>query len=91
VRRAALLLEPDSDAVARWLGTARRAKADEVVRVFSSEIERAPEDERAALAAALVAAAAWPAWESYRFHQGLSAARARAALRLALARLLDEC
>jgi TetR/AcrR family transcriptional regulator of autoinduction and epiphytic fitness len=90
VRRAALLLEPDSEAVARWLGTARRAKADEVLRVFGREIERAPEAERAALAAALIAAAAWPAWESYRFHQGRSAARARAALRLSLARLLGQ-
>ncbi len=90
VRRAALLLEPDSEAVARWLGTARRAKADEVLRVFGREIERAPEAERAALAAALIAAAAWPAWESYRFHQGLSAARARAALRLTLVRLLGQ-
>ena len=90
VRRAALLLEPDSEAVARWLGTARRAKGDEVLRVFGREIERAPEAERAALAAALIAAAAWPAWESYRFHQGLSAARARAALRLTLVRLLGQ-
>ena len=90
VRRAALLLEPDSDAVARWLATARTAKADEVLRVFGSEIQQAPEDERAALGAALVTAAAWPAWESYRFHQGLGAARARAAMRLALARLLGQ-
>ena len=90
VRRAALLLEPDSDAVARWLQTARRAKADEVRKVFATEIEGVPEAERAALVAALIAAAAWPAWESYRFHQGLSAARARLALRLTLGRLLAE-
>ncbi len=90
VRRAALLLEPESDAVARWLQTARRAKAHEVRKVFAAEIAGAPEAERAALVAALVAAAAWPAWESYRFHQGLGAARARAALRLTLARLLAE-
>jgi TetR/AcrR family transcriptional regulator, regulator of autoinduction and epiphytic fitness len=90
VRRAALLLEPDSDAVARGLARARNAKAHEVFKVFGREIERAPQAERGALAAALVAAAAWPAWESYRFHQGLSAARARAALRLSLARLLGE-
>jgi TetR/AcrR family transcriptional regulator, regulator of autoinduction and epiphytic fitness len=90
VRRAALLLEPDSEAVARWLGTTRRAKADEVRKVFATEIAETPEAERGELTAALVAAAAWPAWESYRFHQGLSAVRARAALRLSLARLLGE-
>lgn len=90
VRRAALLLEPDSEAVARWLTTARKAKAVEVERVFRKEIEQAPQADRAALRAALVAAASWSAWESYRIHQGLGVARARAALRTTLARLLAE-
>lgn len=90
VRRAALLLEPDSQAVARWLQRTRRAKAAEVRKVFGTEIESAPEAERPTLTAALVAAAAWPAWESYRFHQGLGAGRARAAVRLGMARLLGE-
>jgi TetR/AcrR family transcriptional regulator of autoinduction and epiphytic fitness len=90
VRRAALLLEPDSPAVARWLQRTRSAKAAEVRKVFATEIGSAPEAERAAFAAALVAAAAWPAWESYRYHQGLGAARARAAMRLTMARLLGQ-
>jgi TetR/AcrR family transcriptional regulator, regulator of autoinduction and epiphytic fitness len=90
VRRAALLLEPDSGAVAGWLTTARKAGAADVERVFRSELETAPEAERAALRAALVSASAWTAWESYRFHQGLGVARARAAMRATLAALLQE-
>jgi TetR/AcrR family transcriptional regulator, regulator of autoinduction and epiphytic fitness len=86
VRRAALLLEHESSAVAGWLTTARRAKAAEVERVFRRELQEAGEPERAAL----VAAAAWTAWESYRFHQGLGVARARSAMRAALAALLGE-
>jgi AcrR family transcriptional regulator len=90
VRRAALLLEPDSGAVAGWLATARKAGAADVERVFRAELEAAPQDERPILRAALVSASAWTAWESYRFHQGLGVARARAALRATLAALLHE-
>jgi TetR/AcrR family transcriptional regulator, regulator of autoinduction and epiphytic fitness len=90
VRRAAPLLEPDSGAVAGWLATARKAGAADVERVFRTELEATPEGERAVLRAALVSASAWTAWESYRFHQGLGAARARAALRATLAALLGE-
>jgi TetR/AcrR family transcriptional regulator, regulator of autoinduction and epiphytic fitness len=90
VRRAALLLEPDSGAVAGWLATARKAGAADIERVFRAELEAAPQDERPILRAALVSASAWTAWESYRFHQGLGVARARAALRATLAALLRE-
>jgi TetR/AcrR family transcriptional regulator, regulator of autoinduction and epiphytic fitness len=90
VRRAAPLLEPDSGAVAGWLATARKAGAADVERVFRTELEATPEGERAVLGAALVSASAWTAWESYRFHQGLGVARARAALRATLAALLGE-
>lgn len=86
VRRAALLLEHESTAVAGWLTTARRAKAAEVERVFRRELQGAGEEQRAAV----VAAAAWTAWESYRLHQGLGPQRARAAMRAALAALLGE-
>jgi TetR/AcrR family transcriptional regulator, regulator of autoinduction and epiphytic fitness len=86
VRRAALLLEHESTAVAGWLTTARRAKAAEVERVFRRELQGAGEEQRAAV----VAAAAWTAWESYRLHQGLGPPRARAAMRAALAALLGE-
>jgi TetR/AcrR family transcriptional regulator of autoinduction and epiphytic fitness len=90
VRRAALLLEPDSGAVAGWLATARKTKAADAERVFRRELERAPEAERPALRAALVSATAWTAWESYRFHQGLGAGRAKAAMRASIAALVGE-
>jgi TetR/AcrR family transcriptional regulator of autoinduction and epiphytic fitness len=90
VRRAAQLLEPESGAVAGWLATARKTGAADVERVFRAELQAAPETGRAALRAALISASAWTAWESYRFHQGLGVARARAAMRTTLAALLEE-
>ena len=90
VRRAALLLEPDSGVVAGWLATARKTKAADVERVFRRELEGVLEAERPALRAALVSATAWTAWESYRFHQGLGVGRARAAMRATIAALVGE-
>jgi TetR/AcrR family transcriptional regulator, regulator of autoinduction and epiphytic fitness len=90
VRRAAILMEPESDVVAGWLTSVRRTGATEVERVFRRELEGAPADEREALRAALVAACAWTTFEALRFHQGLSAGRTRSAMRLALLRLLAE-
>ena len=88
VRRAALLMEPESQAVAGWLSTARRAKAIEVERVFRRELDALSDDERDAVRSALVAASAWTAWESYRVHQRLGVERARAAMCAALSALL---
>jgi TetR/AcrR family transcriptional regulator, regulator of autoinduction and epiphytic fitness len=88
VRRAALLIEHESPAVAGWLATARRAKAAEAERVFRRELEATPPDEREPLRAALVAVCAWPAWESWRTHQRLGVSRARAAMAAALEALL---
>jgi TetR/AcrR family transcriptional regulator, regulator of autoinduction and epiphytic fitness len=90
VRRAALLLEPDSGAVAGWLAASRKAGVTDVERVFRDELQRAPDEERPVLRAALVSAFAWTAWESYRFHQGLGVGRARAAMRATVAALLAE-
>jgi len=90
VRRAALLMEPESDVVAGWLTTGRRAGAAEVERVFRREIEATPADEREPLRAALIAACAWGTFEALRFHQGLSVSRTRGALRTMVARLLGE-
>jgi TetR/AcrR family transcriptional regulator, regulator of autoinduction and epiphytic fitness len=90
VRRAALLMEPESDVVAGWLTTVRRAGAAEVERVFRREIEATPADEREPLRAALVAACAWGTFEALRFHQGLSVSRTGGALRTMVARLLRE-
>jgi TetR/AcrR family transcriptional regulator, regulator of autoinduction and epiphytic fitness len=88
VRRAALLIEHESPAVAGWLTTARRAKAAEAERVFRRELEAIPADEREPLRAALIAVCAWPAWESWRTHQRLGVSRARAAMAAAIGALL---
>jgi TetR/AcrR family transcriptional regulator, regulator of autoinduction and epiphytic fitness len=90
VRRAAMLMEPESDVVAGWLTTVRRAGAAEVERVFRRELEATPADERESLRAALVAACAWGTFEALRFHQGLSVSRTRGAMRTLVARLLGE-
>ena len=90
VRRAALLMEPESDVVAGWLASTRSAGVAELERVFRRELEGTPADERATLRAALVAACAWGTFESLRLHQGLSVARTRGAMRTTLARLLGE-
>jgi TetR/AcrR family transcriptional regulator, regulator of autoinduction and epiphytic fitness len=88
VRRAALLLEHESPAVAGWLTTARRAKAAEAERVFRRELEAIPPDEREPLRAALIEVCAWPAWDSWRTHQRLGVGRARAAMAAAIGALL---
>jgi TetR/AcrR family transcriptional regulator, regulator of autoinduction and epiphytic fitness len=88
VRRAALLLEPESEVVAGWLQSTRRQKAREVERVFGPELERVEQTQRGVLLAALVAASAWTAWEGLRAHQRLSEDRARAAMRATLTALL---
>jgi TetR/AcrR family transcriptional regulator, regulator of autoinduction and epiphytic fitness len=88
VRRAALLLEPESEVVSSWLQSTRRQKAREVERVFRPELEAIDQKERGVLVAALVAASAWTAWEGLRAHQGLSEDRARRAMRATLAALL---
>jgi TetR/AcrR family transcriptional regulator, regulator of autoinduction and epiphytic fitness len=88
VRRAALLLEPESDVVSGWLQSTRRQKAREVERVFRPELEKVEQKERGVLLAALVAASAWTAWEGLRAHQRLSEDRSRAAMRATLRALL---
>ncbi len=90
VRRAALLIEHESSAVAGWLTTARQAKAAEAERVFRRELDAVPGDEREALRAALVALCSWAAWDSWRTHQRLSVARSRAALAAGIAALLGQ-
>ncbi len=57
-------------------------------KVFERGAGRLPADTRATVKAAMVAAAAWPAWESYRVHQRLGFERARAAMRTSLAALI---
>ena len=88
VRRAALLIEHESPAVAGWLTTARRAKAAEAERVFRRELETIPADEREPVRAALIAVCAWPAWDSLRTHQRFGVTRARDAMAAAIGALL---
>jgi TetR/AcrR family transcriptional regulator, regulator of autoinduction and epiphytic fitness len=90
LRQAAILLEHDSEVVAGWLESWRRAAATEVERVFSPELEGRERGDRALLLGALVSAASGPTWEGYRLHQRMSAERARAAMRRTLAALLGE-
>jgi TetR/AcrR family transcriptional regulator of autoinduction and epiphytic fitness len=90
VRRAGVLIEHESNSVAGWLATVRQAKAAEAERVFLRELDAAPPDERDALRAALAMVCSWTAWDSWRTHQKLSVARARAALTIALRALLGE-
>jgi AcrR family transcriptional regulator len=88
VRRAALLLEPESETVSHWLAKTRRTKAGELERVFATEIEQVPEERRPALVAALAGVSAWAFWESLRAHQGLSIESARDTVEAALTALL---
>lgn len=88
VRRAALQMEPWSETVAGWLAAVRSGGALEVAHVFEPELSARGRRDRAELLAALVAAAAWPTWESLRVHQGLSVARAEAAMRRMVGALL---
>ena len=90
VRRAALLLEPDSEVVAGWLQSTRRQKARELERVFRAELDTLEQPRRGVVVGALVAASAWTFWESLRAHQRLSVDRSRAAMRHAIASLLGE-
>jgi AcrR family transcriptional regulator len=88
LRRAAVLMEPRSELVARKLAEVRAGKRAQAEWVFDCELAACPKEERRALAAALGAACDWNAWQSWRAHQGLSAAGACAAMRLTLRRLL---
>jgi TetR/AcrR family transcriptional regulator of autoinduction and epiphytic fitness len=90
VRRAAVLLEHESEVVAGWLESWRRATATEVERVFRSELDGHERADRGVLLSALVSAASGPVWEGYRLHQRMSIERARAAMRRTLAALLGE-
>jgi TetR/AcrR family transcriptional regulator, regulator of autoinduction and epiphytic fitness len=90
LRQAAILLEHESEVVAGWLESWRRAAATEVERVFRRELERRERGERAVLLGALVSAASGQVWEGYRLHQRMSAEQARASMRRTLAALLGE-
>jgi AcrR family transcriptional regulator len=87
VRRAALQMEPSSETVAGWLRAVRQGAAAEIAQLFEAELSAAGAA-RDELLAALVAAAAWPTWESLRAHQELPVERAEATMHRTLAALL---
>ena len=88
VRRAAILTEPFSSEVQGRLGAFRKLKADEVCRVFASELSRRSPVARRRLQSALVAAASWSTWQALRDHQRLTHGEARRVLRFTLESLL---
>jgi AcrR family transcriptional regulator len=88
VRRAALLMEPFSDAVRAALEAFRAAKRADALRVFAAEIEDVPSQQRAELQAAVPAALSWSSWDALRTQQGLDVEAATAALRRTLVGLL---
>lgn len=72
VRRAAVLEEPFSDALAsrlQWLWSTTRA---EVARVFARELSRLGAGERTSVLAALQTASSWETWDGLRRREGLS-------------------
>jgi AcrR family transcriptional regulator len=89
VRRAAVLMEPFSRELGKRLGAFRRQKAEEVRRVFATELADRPPAGRRRLLAALVAASSWSTWQALRDHQGLSRAQARRVLHHMLETLLE--
>ena len=88
VRRAALVHEPFSPALAERLRWARGLLMKEIAHVFAPELDAMPEAYRRETLAALVAATEWGTWESLRAHQGLSVAQARKAMARTVAALL---
>lgn len=91
VRRAALLQEPFSDAVASRLDWAREAACSEVAAAFSAELSLRHPADREELLAAIDVAANWPTWESLRCQHGMSpSAAARTMSRMITAVLYGE-
>ena len=88
VRRAAVLNEPFSPALASRLKWARSIASDEVARTFDAELAALKPTARRDVLAALAVATEWSAWEALRAHQGLSPARARGVMKRTISALL---
>jgi TetR/AcrR family transcriptional regulator, regulator of autoinduction and epiphytic fitness len=88
VRRAAMVHEPFSREVAAQLRTARDRAAAEIEHVFAPELDALPGDRRDMVAAALVVAGTWPAWDTLRRGRGLSVDAAKGVLSHLLGSLL---
>jgi TetR/AcrR family transcriptional regulator of autoinduction and epiphytic fitness len=89
VRRAALLQEPFSPAIAGRLDAMRRALRAEVRRVFAAELATRAPAERRALRDALGAATSWSLWEHLRRHAGLGPRQAARAMSRTVGALLE--
>jgi len=90
VRRAALLSEPFSTAVAGRLAWVRRRGHRDAERVFAPELARRAAADRRDLADALTVACSWSTWEALRAHRGISPARARRIIVRTVTALLKE-
>lgn len=88
-RRSAATLEPQSDKVRARRRAVRRRMRDEVGVVFAPEIAMRPRDEREALVHALAITLDSEAWDSLRRQFGMTRAKARSILRLAVLALLS--
>jgi AcrR family transcriptional regulator len=87
VRRASLLLAPDSPELTRRLVEVSRVLREQLAGCFEVELAAAGRG-RADLLAALDAVASWETWDGLRRGQGLSVVAARRVLRLLVTRLL---
>jgi len=77
IRRAAVLQEPFSPALAEVLSIGRTLARGEVKQVFSIEIAQRPEAERRRFVTELDLVAGGTTWEALRGHHGMSNAAAR--------------
>jgi TetR/AcrR family transcriptional regulator, regulator of autoinduction and epiphytic fitness len=89
VRRASLLLSPESPELTRRLAEASRALREQLSGSFEAELAMAGRG-RTELLAALDVSTSWETWDGLRRGQGLSVAAARRSLRLLVTRLLAD-
>jgi TetR/AcrR family transcriptional regulator of autoinduction and epiphytic fitness len=87
VRRASLLLAPESPELTRRLAEASRALREQLAGCFEPELASAGRS-RGDLLAALDIVTTWETWDGLRRGQGLSVATSRRVLRLLVARIL---
>lgn len=89
VRRASLLLAPDSPELTRGLAEISRLLREQLALCFAPELAAAGRG-RGDLLAALDVATGWETWDGLRRGQGLSVVAARRALRLLVVRLVAD-
>jgi AcrR family transcriptional regulator len=90
VRRAAVLQEPFSPAIADVLHLARQLSRAEIEHVFAQELARQEGSDREQLVVAVEIAASGGTWEGLRRHHRLSTSAAREVMARTLRGLLSE-